>query len=40
MNSTMFFGMGFFWLIPILVIGLLVWLLASLFKDDSNQQHK
>ncbi len=40
MNSTMFLGMGFFWLIPVLVIGLLVWLLASLFKDGSGKQHK
>lgn len=35
-----FFGMGFFWLVPVLVVGLLVWLLASLFNDAGNKPHK
>lgn len=39
MYNTMIFGMGFFWLVPVLFIGLLVWLLVSLFKDTSNKQH-
>ncbi len=40
MNSAMFLGMGFFWVVPVLAISLLVWLLVSLFKGDSSKQHK
>ncbi len=34
------FAMGLFWLVPVLVAGLLVWLLVSLLKDVPRKQHK
>ncbi len=40
MTSSMFLGMGFFWLVPVSVIALLVWLLVSLFKGDSSKLNK
>ncbi len=38
MSTGMGFGMGFFWLVPVLVIGLLVWFLLSLSRDKSTKQ--
>ena len=40
MGTGMGLGMGFFWLVPVLVIGLLAWFLLSLTKNSSNKQQK
>jgi len=34
------YGMGFFWLVPLSIVGLLIWLLVSLLKNTSNKQQK
>jgi len=36
----MFLGMGFFWLIPISIIGIFVWLLVTILKDESGKHEK
>ncbi|GMR07482.1 MAG: hypothetical protein BMS9Abin26_0485 [Gammaproteobacteria bacterium] len=36
----MYFGMGLFWIVLVLVTGLLFWLLLSLLRDVSGKQHK
>ncbi len=33
MDSTMYLGMGFYWFVPLVVMGLFVWLLVSFLKD-------
>lgn len=39
--SVMYLGMRFFWLVPIAIIGLLIWLLVSTLKNgSSNKQHR
>ncbi len=40
MYSEMFFGMGLFGLLPLLVVSLLVWLFVSLLKDGKTKYHK
>ncbi|VAW98433.1 hypothetical protein MNBD_GAMMA21-804 [hydrothermal vent metagenome] len=38
--NAMYFGMGFFWLVPILIVGLLAWGLASALKEVPIRKRK
>lgn len=43
MDSAMYFGMGFYWFVPVVVMGLFVWLLVSLLSDgfsNKSSHHK
>jgi len=38
--NAMYFGMGFFWLVPIAIIGALVWWLVSGLKEAPIKKRK
>ncbi len=38
--NAMYLGMGFYWLVPISIIGLLVWWLVSSLKEAPSKKRK
>ncbi len=38
--NAMYLGMGFYWLVPIAIVGLFVWWLVSSFKEAQIKKDK